>query len=81
MAHHCGDDPRAGAARSGPADATGDLSRFEGKGDAAGHHSLLLRLVFQSATRTLTETDLVEASRRVTEALTELGGIQRMPEG
>ena len=53
----------------------------KGKAIAAGHHSLLLRLVFQSATRTLTETDLVEASRRVTEALTELGGIQRMPEG
>ncbi len=53
----------------------------KGKAIAAGQHSLLLRLVFQSATRTLTETDLVEASRRVTEALTELGGIQRMPEG
>ena len=43
----------------------------------AGQHSLLLRTVFQSATRTLTESDLVEASARITEALTDLGGVQR----
>ena len=51
----------------------------KGKAIGVGQHSLLLRLVFQSATRTLTDGDLVEASRRVTEALTALGGVQRMP--
>ncbi len=50
----------------------------KGKAIAPGQYSLLLRMVFQSATRTLTEADLVEASRRVTEALTALGGVQRM---
>ena len=50
----------------------------KGKAIAVGQHSLLLRLVFQSPARTLTEMDLVEASRRVTEALTALGGTQRM---
>ena len=52
----------------------------KGKAIALGQHSLLLRLVFQSPTRTLTDGDLVEASKRVTEALTALGGVQRMPE-
>ena len=52
----------------------------KGKAIAVGQHSLLLRLVFQSGTRTLTDTELVEASRRVTEALTALGGVQRMPD-
>ena len=52
----------------------------KGKTIAAGQHSLLLRLVFQSATRTLTDGELVEASRRVTDALTALGGVQRMPD-
>ncbi len=51
----------------------------KGKAIAVGQHSLLFRLVFQSPTRTLTDTELVEASRRVTEALTALGGVQRMP--
>ncbi len=50
----------------------------KGKAIVVGQYSLLLRMVFQSATRTLTEADLVEASRRVTEALTALGGVQRM---
>ncbi len=52
----------------------------KGKAIAVGRHSLLLRLVFQSPTRTLTDGELVEAARRVTEALTALGGVQRMPE-
>ncbi len=51
----------------------------KGKAIAVGQHSLLFRLVFHSATRTLTDSDLVEASRRVTEALTAMGGVQRMP--
>ena len=51
----------------------------KGKAIAAGQHSLLFRLVFQSGSRTLVEAELVEASRRVTEALTALGGVQRMP--
>ena len=50
----------------------------KGKAIAVGQHSLLFRLVYQSPTRTLTDTDLVEASRRVTEALSALGGVQRM---
>ena len=40
---------------------------------------MLFRLVFQSATRTLTEAELAEASTRVTEALTQLCGVCRMP--
>ncbi len=49
----------------------------KGKAIPAGHHSLLLRTVFQSATRTLTEDELTTFSTRIVEALTQLGGIQR----
>lgn len=49
----------------------------KGKAIPAGEHSLLLRVAFQSATRTLTEAELAEASVRVIAALTELGGTHR----
>lgn len=49
----------------------------KGKAVPAGQHSLLLRTVFQSANRTLTEADIAEATARITEALTTLGGRQR----
>ncbi len=49
----------------------------KGKAVPAGQHSLLLRTVFQSTTRTLTEDELTTFSRRITEALTALGGTQR----
>jgi phenylalanyl-tRNA synthetase beta chain len=44
----------------------------------AGSYSLLTRVVFQSPDRTLTEDELSEWSRRVTEALQGLGGRQRV---
>ncbi len=49
----------------------------KGKAIPTGHHSLLLRTVFQSATRTLTEEELTTFSLRIVEALTQLGGVQR----
>ena len=49
----------------------------KGKAIPAGQHSLLLRTVFQSPSRTLTESDLTEASARIVGALTALGGTQR----
>jgi phenylalanyl-tRNA synthetase beta chain len=49
------------------------------KGNAvpAGSYSLLLRAVFQSAERTLTDDDLTAYSARIIAALTALGGTQR----
>jgi phenylalanyl-tRNA synthetase beta chain len=49
----------------------------KGKAVVAGSYSLLLRVVFQSPDRTLTEEDLTSASSRVLSALTALGGVQR----
>ncbi len=43
----------------------------------AGHHSLLLRTVFQSTSRTLTDDELTASSNRIIEALTQLGGTHR----
>ncbi len=43
----------------------------------AGRHSLLLRTVFQSPIRTLTEEELTAASNRILQALTAIGGIHR----
>lgn len=50
----------------------------KGKAVPVGRHSLLLRVVFQSGMRTLTEGELVEMAGRITTALTEMGGVQRM---
>ncbi|HEX4154308.1 MAG TPA: phenylalanine--tRNA ligase subunit beta [Acidobacteriaceae bacterium] len=49
----------------------------EGKAIAAGSYSLLVRVVFQSDERTLTEEELSAWSERVVEALRRLGGSQR----
>jgi phenylalanyl-tRNA synthetase beta chain len=49
----------------------------KGKAVAAGSYSLLLRAVFQSSERTLTEEELAGWSERVVAALTALGGVQR----
>jgi len=43
----------------------------------AGRHSLLLRTIFQSPIRTLTEEELTAASNRILQALTAIGGIHR----
>ncbi len=43
----------------------------------AGYHSLLLRTVFQSTSRTLTDEELTASSNRIIEALTQLGGTHR----
>ncbi len=43
----------------------------------AGRHSLLLRTIFQSPNRTLTEGELTAASNRILQALTALGGLHR----
>jgi phenylalanyl-tRNA synthetase beta chain len=49
----------------------------KGKAVAVGSYSLLLRVVFQSPERTLTDDDLTGASGRILGALTALGGVQR----
>lgn len=49
----------------------------KGKAVEAGKYSLLTRVVFQSADRTLTDEDLTTATARITEALQALGGAQR----
>jgi phenylalanyl-tRNA synthetase beta chain len=48
-----------------------------GKAVPAGHHSLLLRVVFQSAERTLVDDELTGWSARIVESLTKLGGSLR----
>jgi phenylalanyl-tRNA synthetase beta chain len=49
----------------------------KGKAVAAGSYSLLVRVVFQSSERTLSEEDLTSNSSRITAALAALGGAQR----
>jgi phenylalanyl-tRNA synthetase beta chain len=49
----------------------------KGKAVAAGSYSLLLRAVFQSNERTLTEDELAGWSERVVAAFKTLGGVQR----
>lgn len=49
----------------------------KGKAVAAGSYSLLVRVVFQSGERTLTEDELGQWSTRIVEALRSLGGTQR----
>ena len=52
----------------------------KGKTVPAGEYSLLLRMVFQSAERTLREEELTEWQERVIAALTAQGGRHRAPE-
>ncbi len=49
----------------------------KGKAVPAGSYSLLLRVVFQSSERTLTEDELTGASEKIVAALKGLGGTQR----
>jgi phenylalanyl-tRNA synthetase beta chain len=49
----------------------------KGKAIPAGSHSLLVRVVFQSLERTLTEDELTGWSYQIIAALTQLGGAQR----
>jgi phenylalanyl-tRNA synthetase beta chain len=49
----------------------------KGKAVAAGHYSALVRVVFQSNERTLTEEDLGSWSDKTVAALVGLGGVQR----
>ena len=49
----------------------------KGKAVAPGSYSLLLRVVFQSMTRTLTEDELAGWGARIAEMLTAMGGVQR----
>ena len=49
----------------------------KGKAVPAGSHSLLVRVVFQSLERTLTEEELTAWSQQIIAALTQLGGAQR----
>jgi phenylalanyl-tRNA synthetase beta chain len=49
----------------------------KGKAVAAGSYSLLLRVVFQSSERTLTEDELTGGSEKIVAALKALGGTQR----
>jgi phenylalanyl-tRNA synthetase beta chain len=46
---------------------------FRGGSIGAGHYSLLLRVTFQSPSRTLTSEEIAEASQRVVTALAALG--------
>jgi phenylalanyl-tRNA synthetase beta chain len=50
----------------------------KGKAIAAGSYSLLVRTVFQSTERTLTEDELTGWSAKIAAALTGLGGTQRV---
>ena len=52
----------------------------KGRAVATGSYSLLFRVVFQSAERTLTEEELAGSSERIVTALTALSGVQRAPE-
>jgi phenylalanyl-tRNA synthetase beta chain len=56
---------------------SGQKTPARGPGVAAGSYSLLLRAVFQSNERTLTEEELGAWSERVVAALKGLGGVQR----
>ena len=49
-----------------------------GKAVAAGSYSLLLRVRLQSAERTLADDELAHVSHAVPQAITALGGVQRM---
>ncbi len=54
------------------------LDLFRGKGVPEGEHSLLVRVMFQSFTATLTEAQLTEASGRIVGALATLGARLRV---
>jgi phenylalanyl-tRNA synthetase beta chain len=51
---------------------------FRGGSIAAGKYSVLLRVRFQSAERTLREDEVAQWSEKIVGALTRLGGVQRV---
>ena len=51
---------------------------FRGGSIAAGKYSVLLRVRFQSAERTLREDEVAQWSGKIVRALTKLGGVQRV---
>lgn len=51
---------------------------FRGGSIAQGKYSVLLRARFQSADRTLREDEIAQWSGKITAALTQLGGVQRV---
>jgi phenylalanyl-tRNA synthetase beta chain len=51
---------------------------FRGGSIAAGKYSMLLRVKFQSNERTLREDEVAQWSARIVDALTKLGGVQRV---
>ena len=51
---------------------------FRGGAIAAGKYSVLLRVNFQSAERTLREDEVTQWSAKIVAALTTLGGVQRV---
>jgi phenylalanyl-tRNA synthetase beta chain len=54
------------------------LDLFRGKGMPEGHHSLLIRVTFQSYDATLTDAQMAEASVRIMQALESLGAKLRV---
>jgi phenylalanyl-tRNA synthetase beta chain len=53
---------------------------FRAGGNAEGKYSVLLRVRFQSADRTLREDEVAQWSGKIVAALAELGGVQRVGE-
>jgi phenylalanyl-tRNA synthetase beta chain len=51
---------------------------FRGGSIAAGKYSMLLRVKFQSNERTLREDEVAQWTARIVDALTKLGGVQRV---
>jgi phenylalanyl-tRNA synthetase beta chain len=51
---------------------------FRGGAIAAGKYSVLLRVRFQSAERTLREDEVAQWSGKIVAALVKLGGVQRV---
>jgi phenylalanyl-tRNA synthetase beta chain len=51
---------------------------FRGGSIGAGKYSVLLRVRFQSAERTLREDEVAQWSTKIVAALTKLGGVQRV---
>jgi phenylalanyl-tRNA synthetase beta chain len=51
---------------------------FRGGSIAAGKYSVLLRIRLQSAERTLRDDEIARWSGKVVDALTKLGGVQRV---
>ena len=55
-----------------------EVEVFRGGSIAAGEYSILLRARFQSPDRTLREDEVTQSSAKIVDALTTLGGVQRV---